>query len=517
MRVVTAEEMKQIDREACENFGLPGIVLMENAGLRVVEVIENNVSEVKDKIFTILVGKGNNGGDGLVVARHLLNRGAQVKVLLLATPEEFQGDARVNLNIWQKLGQPFYQVNQVNGINIVKVALLNTHLVVDALYGTGFRGAVNEKVGRVIELINASNLPVVALDIPSGLLADSGQTNGPCIRANHTVTFGLPKLGLVVEPGASFTGELHVADISLPKLLTESKAIKRQLLTRELVASWFKPRSSTAHKGTYGHVLVVAGARGMVGAARMTAKGALKSGAGLVTLALPHNLQPVAAANLDEAMTIGLPETDQGTLALAAREEILAACQRADVLALGPGLSTQTETVELVKSLLPDLDIPVVLDADALNSLAGASDVLSRLTVPAVITPHPGEMGRLLGKPISEVQGDRLNVTSNAAQEWRVVTLLKGARTLIGIPGGELYINPTGNPGMASGGSGDILTGVLAGLMAQGLAPGQAAAAAAFLHGSAGDLAAKRLGQHSVLAGDILSHLPEAMQKLAQK
>ncbi|AQS60136.1 bifunctional ADP-dependent NAD(P)H-hydrate dehydratase/NAD(P)H-hydrate epimerase [Desulforamulus ferrireducens] len=514
MRVVTAAEMKEIDLQASEVYGVPSIVLMENAGIRVVEVIESIVSEVKDKVITILVGKGNNGGDGLVVARHLLNRGAQVKLLLLADPEEFRGDARVNLNIWQKLGQPFYQVNQLNGINIVKVALLNTHLVVDAIYGTGFRGTVNERVGRVIELINASNLPVVAVDIPSGLEADTGQASGPCIKASHTVTFGLPKLGLVVEPGATLAGRLSVVDISLPKILTESKDIKRQLLTKELVASWFKPRSSTGHKGTYGHVLVVAGSRGMVGAARMTAQGALRAGAGLVTLAVPQKLQPVVAATLDEAMTIGLPETEQGALAQTAREEILEACRRADVLALGPGLGRQPETVELVKSLLPELEIPVVLDADALNALAGATPILADLKVPAVITPHPGEMGRLLGIPVDQVQNERLKIACEAAQEWQVVTLLKGARTLIAVPGGELYINPTGNPGMASGGSGDVLTGVLAGLMAQGLAPGRAAAAAAFLHGLAGDLAAEKLGELSMLAGDILSYLPEAIKNV---
>ncbi|SHK68180.1 bifunctional ADP-dependent NAD(P)H-hydrate dehydratase/NAD(P)H-hydrate epimerase [Desulforamulus aeronauticus] len=514
MRVVTAAEMKQIDLQAIEKYGIPGIVLMENAGWRVVEIIEGIISEVKDKIVTILVGKGNNGGDGLVVARHLLNRGVQVKVLLLADPEEFQGDARINLHIWQKLGQPFYQVNQVNGINIVKVALLNTHLVVDALYGTGFRGTVNERVGRVIELINASNLPVVAVDIPSGLEADTGQINGPCIKATQTVTFGLPKLGLVVEPGASYAGKLHVADISLPRVLIENKDIPRQLLTRELVSSWFKPRLTTGHKGTYGHVLVVAGSRGMVGAARMTAKGALRSGAGLVTLALPGNCQPMVAAALDEAMTIGLPETAEGTLAGSALEEILQACKRADVLAIGPGLTTQPETVELVKTLLPALDIPVVIDADALNALQGATDILSCLTVPAVITPHPGEMARLLDRPLTEVQNDRLNVVCKAAKEWQVVTILKGARTVIAVPGGKLYINPTGNPGMASGGSGDVLTGVVAGLMAQGLTPEQSAAAATFLHGLAGDLAAERLGQRSALAGDLLTHLPTAIQEL---
>ncbi|MCL5289772.1 MAG: NAD(P)H-hydrate dehydratase [Bacillota bacterium] len=513
MRIATEKEMKEIDRRAMEQFGIPGIVLMENAGLRVVEVIQELFKEVKGKVFSILVGKGNNGGDGLVVARHLHNRGAQVKVLLLADPEEFQGDARVNLTIWQRMGQPLYQVHQVNGINMVKVALLNTDMVVDALYGTGFYGSVNEKVSRVIELINASRVPVLAVDIPSGLEADTGRANGPCIRAHHTVTFGLPKIGLVVEPGAGYAGKLHVVDISLPKTLTESKDIARQLLTREMIAPWFKSRQSEAHKGTYGRVLVVAGSRGMTGAARMAAKAALRAGAGLVTLALPESSQPVAAAAIDEAMTRGLPETPAGTLALAALEPILAACGSADVLVTGPGIGSHPETVELIRTLLPKLTIPVVLDADAINAVAGAADLLAKLQVPAILTPHPGEMGRLLDLPVAEVQENRLDFARAAAKKWNLVAVLKGARTVIGAPDGSLYINPTGNPGMATAGSGDILAGLIAGLLAQGFSPEQAAAAGVYLHGSAGDLAADRLGQPSTIAGDILEFLPKAMQE----
>ncbi|GAB6158432.1 NAD(P)H-hydrate dehydratase [Desulfotomaculum varum] len=517
MRIATAEEMKKIDRQAIEQYGIPGVVLMENAGLRVVEVIQEILSDIKGKVFSILVGKGNNGGDGLVAARHLHNRGGQVKVLLLADPEEFQGDARANLTIWQKMGQPIYQVNQVNGINILKLALLNTDLIVDALYGTGFRGSVNEKTGRVIELINNSSLPVVAVDIPSGLEADTGRANGPCIRATHTVTFGIPKLGLVVEPGAGYAGQLHVVDISLPKALLESKEIPRQLLTEEMVGGWFKPRPGDAHKGSCGRVLVLAGSRGMTGAARLAARAALRAGAGLVTLALPESVQPVAAAVLEEVITRGLPETEAGSLARAALQPALEACVAADVLVVGPGLSCHTATVEFIRELLPQLTVPVVIDADALNALAGADRLLNKLNVPAVITPHPGEMGRLWGVAAAEVQQNRLKLAREAAQKWRVVTVLKGARTVIGTPEGELYINPTGNPGMATAGSGDVLAGLIGGLLAQGFAPERAAAAGVYLHGLAGDLAADRLGQPGTLAGDILEFLPAAMQSVLNK
>ncbi|AEF93381.1 YjeF-related protein [Desulfotomaculum nigrificans CO-1-SRB] len=514
MRVVTAAEMRQIDQTAIKQHGIPGIVLMENAGLRVVEVIEGILGDVRDQVFSIIVGKGNNGGDGLVVARHLLNRGAQVKVLLMADPADFQGDARVNLNIWQNMGQPVYQVNQVNGINIIKVALLNTSMVIDALYGTGFHGVVNEKVGRIIELINDSHIPVVAVDIPSGLEADTGQVNGPCIKADHTVTFGLPKIGLVVEPGASYTGQLHIVDISLPRALTEAGHLQKYLLTGETVARWLPPRQSTGHKGTYGRVLVVAGSRGMVGAARLTTRGTLRAGAGLVTLALPAGLQPVAAASLDEAMSLALPETPEGTLAIGAAGVILETCRQVDVLALGPGLSTHPETAAMVKSLLPELEVPTVLDADALNALVGDVDMLGEAKAPLIITPHPGEMARLLDLQVAEVQENRIDLALAAARKWRVVVVLKGARTIVASPNGNIYINPTGNPGMATGGSGDALTGIIAGLLGQGLNPEQAAAAGVYLHGRAGDLAAEQLGQVSLLAGDIISFLPDVFKEL---
>lgn len=514
MRVVTAAEMREIDRQAIQEYVIPGIVLMENAGLQVIRIIQRIFPQVANKVFTILVGKGNNGGDGLVIARHLHNLGAQVKVLLMADPEEFQGEALVNLKIWQRLGQPVYQVNQVNGINIVKVALLNTDLVIDALYGTGFRGTVNEKVARVISLVNTSQVTVLAVDIPSGLEADTGKAQGPCIKADHTVTFGLPKLGLVLEPGASIAGTLHVADISLPKDLIENKNISRQLLTKKLLSPWFAPRQPESHKGSYGHVLIVAGSRNMSGAARLTVRGALRSGAGLVTLGVPQSIQPLVAAVLDEAMTRGLPETEAGSLAVTAVEPVLEACAAVNVLALGPGLSTHPETVEFVRNLLPRLKIPVVLDADALNALVGDTAILEDLQVPVIMTPHPGEMARLLGLTIPEVQEKRLELASKAAQQWQSIVLLKGTKTIIASPAGEICINPTGNPGMATGGSGDVLTGVIAGLLAQGFTSFQAAAAGAYLHGLAGDLAAQELSQVSTLAGDVVNYLPAAFKEV---
>lgn len=515
MRIVTADEMKALDRAAIEDYGISGLVLMENAGIRVVDLIRRVMGEVRGKVVTIFIGKGNNGGDGLVIARHLLNMGAEVKVLSIVNVGEINGDAAANLNIWRKMEQKTYSVHQGDGINIVKLALMKTDLIVDAIYGTGFHGKMREGVGRVIEVINNSGKPIVAVDIPSGLEAGTGRVNGPCIRAHHTVTFGLPKLGLYLEPGADHAGEITVADISLPGVLIEKEAPQRYLLTAECVKKWLPPRQSPAHKGNFGRVLVIAGSRGMTGAASLAGEAALRSGAGLVTVAVPETLHDIMEGKLTEAMTVALPDTGSGSLSREARSRILSLLENMDVLAIGPGLSQAPEAVTLVRELLPAIKIPFVLDADALNALAGEVGILGNLQAPAVITPHPGEMARLMGVAPKDIQADRIGNAVKASAAWNVVTLLKGSRTVVAAPDGAVYINPTGNPGMATGGSGDVLTGIVVSLIAQGLKPARAAAAGAYFHGLAGDLAAREKGMMGLIAGDIISALPAAMKELA--
>jgi len=516
MRVVTAEEMKRLDRAAIEEYGIPGLVLMENAGRQVVEVIKQVLGNVRGKVVTVFVGKGNNGGDGFVTARHLLNMGVEVKVLALADLEEITGDAAVNLEIWRKMGQKIYSLHHGDGINIVRLILMNTDLIVDAIYGTGFRGKMAEKVGRVVEVLNGSGKPIVAVDIPSGLEADTGRVNGPCIRATNTVTFALPKLGLILEPGADYAGELHVADISIPSVLIENKAPQRYLITAELVKEWLPPRPSAAHKGNFGRVVVVAGSRGMTGAAYLVGEAALRAGAGLITVAVPESLHDIMESKLTEVMTVPLPDTGKGSLSRGARQRILDLLEGADVLALGPGLSTMPEVVTMVRELMPLVRIPCVLDADGLNALAGEADILRKIQAPVVITPHPGEMARLMGVSTREIQEDRLSVAGKAATTWNVVALLKGARTVVAAPNGAIYINPTGNPGMATGGSGDVLTGVVAALIAQGMEPVHAASAGAYIHGMAGDLGAREKGMIGLTAGDIISKLPAATREIIE-
>ncbi len=515
MRIVTAGEMKALDMATIKDYRISGLVLMENAGRQVVEVIKGVLGDVRGKVVTIFIGKGNNGGDGLVAARHLLNIGTEVKVLSLFNADEIGGDAGMNLEIWRKMEQKIYYLHQGDAINIVKLVLMNTELIVDAIYGTGFRGKISEKTGRVIEVLNDSGKPIVAVDIPSGLEADTGRVNGPCIRADHTVTFGLPKLGLFLEPGADYAGQLTVADISIPSILVERTAPRRYLITSELVREWLPSRPSSAHKGSFGRVLIVAGSRGMTGAACLAGEGALRAGAGLVTVAVPETLHDIMESKLTEVMTVPLPDTGKGTLSKGARQRILSLLKGMDVLAIGPGLSQVQEVVTLIRELLPSVGVPCLLDADALNALSGAGDILSKAQAPVVITPHPGEMARLLGLTVKEIQDDRLGAARKASTTWNVVSLLKGARTVVASPDGAVYINPTGNPGMATGGSGDVLTGVIAGLLAQGLEPEPAAAAGAYIHGLAGDLAAREKGMTGMIAGDILAALPSAYKKLS--
>ncbi|MGI6064941.1 MAG: NAD(P)H-hydrate dehydratase [Bacillota bacterium] len=514
MWLVTAEEMRVLDQTAINEYGIPGVVLMENAGLAVVNIVRNHFAgNLKQKRILILAGKGNNGGDGLVVARHLVNSGSDVKVFLLCKPEELQGDAAINWKAVKQMNIPYQLILSERDLNVARVGLMYSELVIDAIFGTGFKGAVQGLAAKLINLVNEAGKPVVAVDLPSGAEANTGAVRGTCIKATYTVTFGLPKIGLVMEPAARYTGDLTVGEISIPQKLMQKQNYTRCLLDKDWCRKRIPKRGIDTHKGDYGHVLVVGGSPGMTGAVALAATAAVRSGAGLVTVAVPQSMNNIMEIKITEAMSQPLPETVDGTLALSALN-LLDNLAAQKTVVFGPGLSRQKETQDLVRAFVANLPSPVVLDADALFALAGCRDLLKKKSCPVVLTPHPGEMAHLVGCSTKDVQSRRMEVAEQVAREWHVVLVLKGAKTIIATPDGRLFVNPTGNPGMATGGSGDVLAGIIGAFMAQGLKPENAAAVAVYLHGLAGDEAARVKGMMSLAAGDLIEYLPIALKEL---
>ncbi len=521
MKVVTANEMREIDRQTIEQIGIPGIVLMENAGSAVVRTIRKHFPGCKN--IGIFVGKGNNGGDGLVVARQLAlagrvptqSMGTRVQIFLVSPPDRFTGDALTNLQIAQNLNLSIEPILSEADLDRMQNQMTACDLIVDSIFGTGLRGAVHGYIANVIEHINANDSPVVAIDLPSGLEADTGVAEGACIRADYTVTIGLPKRGLLLHPGVEMTGQLEVVDIGFPQDVIDAQKIQINWTRAEDAMRWIPPRPRHSHKGTYGRVFVVAGSTGMTGAAALTSEAALRIGAGLVTLGIPKSLNSILEVKLTEVMTLPLPETPEGSLALEAKSQILDFVERtSSVLAIGPGLSQHPETVELIHSLVRENNTPTVIDADGLNALSKAkgNGLAAHSTAETVLTPHPGEMSRLINRSIREVERDRIGVAQRFAQEHNVTLVLKGVPTVIAGGNGEVWLNSTGNPGMASGGMGDVLTGLIAGLMAQGVSSYDAAVLGVYLHGLAGDIVAESIGLHGLMAGDVLKAVPQAIE-----
>jgi len=516
MFIATAQEMQNIDRRARDEYGIPTLLLMENAAFGITRVLEELFGPVKGRRITIIAGKGNNGGDGLAAARLLHNRGARVQVYLLSEPSSVTGDAATNLLIVSKMGMEIYSKGSFE-LEGLRSALTHSHVIIDAIFGTGLSSPVKGEYADVIDLINHSGRPVVAVDIPSGIHSDTGEVMGTAVRATETVTFALPKRGHLLYPGCDFTGRLHIIDISIPEAAIEKEAIHLRLLTEEETSLLIPSRPADSHKGSFGHVLVIAGSIGKGGAAAMTSLSCLRSGAGLVTLATPQSVQPILAEKLTEVMTYPLPETEEKTIALSALEKIIELSRDKDVVAIGPGLTTEKGTASVVRRLVKEIEKPVVIDADGINALPDHLDILRERRSPTVLTPHPGEMGRLIGKGASDIQKDRIGISRLFAMDYRVYLVLKGANTVIAEPSGEVSISPTGNPGMATAGTGDALTGILAGLIAQQIDIASAVKLGVYLHGLAGDLAAKEVGMTGMLAGDLIARIPAAIRYLTER
>ncbi len=514
MPIVTAAQMQTLDRRTIEEAAVPGTTLMERAGAGVVASLERQTGSLRGKTVTILCGKGNNGGDGFVVARLLHKQQAKVQVFVLAPATDLSRDAaRMYRQLIRTTGKgvvkPFSSMSQI------QTRLGNSDVIVDALLGTGLAAPVTGRYAEAIDSINQAQRLTVAVDLPSGIHADTGALLGHAVKADLTVTFGLPKLGLFQHHGIDHAGQVEIVDIGIPPSYVAAVGSRLHLLTASFVRTALPPRWRSSHKGTFGHAGIIAGSVGKTGAAAMAAQAALRMGAGLVTVAIPASVNDVLEAKLLEVMTMPMPETEARTLSRAALGQLQDFVNARTAVAIGPGLSTHPETVALVQSLVRQLDRPTVLDADALNALAGHDMLLTECTVPPILTPHPGEMARLITESSARaINEDRIGTATHFAETHRCYVVLKGARTVIARPDGMAAICPTGNPGMATAGTGDVLTGMIVGLLAQGAASWEAACAATYVHGLAGDLAAETMGQASVIARDVRDHIPYALTNI---
>ncbi len=537
MKIVTAGEMREIDRKTTRELQIPSPVLMERAGLAVVSRIKERFGRKK---VIVVSGSGNNGGDGIVVARNLHNEGWDVKAFLTSKPEELRGDALLQYRTAIECG---LQIRPADKLLSQGSSVFSRHsVIVDAILGTGLSRKVSGKLPGVIKALNDAELPVISVDIPSGISSDNGQVMGEAVKSECTVTFGLPKRGHYLYPGAEYTGTLFIEDIGFPRELLESESLTVELLEKEVISSLIPGRPKYSHKGDYGHVLIVAGSRGKTGAALMAARACMRTGAGLVTIGVPESLAGVFQARVTEEMILLLPDNGDGTLSVKASNDILSFVDKsADLLAIGPGLGSGAGTGKLLGSIVEDSAVPVIIDADGISSLRGGHRLFHKAQAPVILTPHPGEMARLLqhasgrkqsaGKSpslgrggrmdipkniVRAIEEDRINSAITFAKETGTYLVLKGAPTVVATPVAKAFVNSTGNPGMATAGTGDVLTGMIAGFLSQTREPTTACMLGVYAHGLAGDIAASEKGEHSLIATDIIEKIPAVFHYLKQ-
>jgi NAD(P)H-hydrate epimerase len=514
MRVLDAEQMRGVDRAAIEGLGVPSLVLMENAAIGVADAIGERFPEARR--VAIFCGPGNNGGDGMAVARHLAGRGYECRMFAVGPSPAASSDAALQRDIVARLGLEVSGIESEAEVAAALAQVRDCDLVVDALFGTGLSRPLAQPYAALVDGLSRLGVSRLAVDLPSGLDASRAETIGPHFIADLTVTFAAPKIALVLAPASEAAGELVVTDLGVPADLVEESGARLHLLVAEELAGYLTPRPRDSHKGDFGHLLIVAGSPGKAGAAILAARAAVRSGAGLVTAAVPREILPTVALGSVESMTVGLPDAGPSGLDRDATAAVFAAAAGKTAAALGPGMGSEPGTREAIVEMVLGLEAPLVLDADGLNAFAGSIDRLRRREAPTLLTPHPGEMGRLLGSTSEDVNRDRIGAARRAAVASGAIVILKGHQTLVAEPGGEVWINPTGNPGMASGGSGDVLTGLLGGLLAQGFEPLAAAQLGVFVHGLAGDRAAAEIGERGLRAGDLVAALPGALSALAE-
>jgi hydroxyethylthiazole kinase-like uncharacterized protein yjeF len=508
--IVTAKEMQELDKRTIEGMGVPGLVLMENAAMGVVHTVEDLLEGVKGKFIRIYCGTGNNGGDGFAVTRHLMNRGAKLDVLMIGATGKLTPDAKANHDWFLEMGGKIAYINKEKELVLSQPA----DIAIDALLGTGLQGAARGITARAIEAINQIEQRVVAVDIPSGVEGSTGKVLGAAVKAEVTVTMGLLKVGLMVPPGRNYAGEVEVIDIGIPQKFIDEAKIQFGCIEVDDVLIMLPKRTREAHKGDCGKLFLLAGSPGFTGAATLATQTAIRMGVGLARLGIPKSLNSILEAKLTEGMTWVLEDRGTGVLHPDAVFEIKRALEWADALVLGPGISMESVVGDLVEELLPKVKLPTVIDADGLNQLGERKQLLKRLPKRCVLTPHPGEMARLTGLTMDNIIENPLAVAREYAEKWGAVVVLKGAPSYVARPDGMVVMNPTGNPGMASGGTGDVLTGMIGGLLAQGLSPWEASVCGVWSHGAAGDRAAESKGVLSMMASDMIEEIPRVLRDI---
>jgi NAD(P)H-hydrate epimerase len=508
MKVATGQIMRVIDKAAIESYNIPGIVLMENAALSVVDVIVEHSKTIQQAKIVIVAGKGNNGGDGFCIARHLYQRGIDVSVVFVADITSVTGDALTNYKIISAIGIDINSVNSEaeleRAANLVKAC----DITVDALLGTGLKGGTDGRIRDMIDIINQNSRYTIAVDIPSGVNAATGQVENNAVKADKTVTFALIKQGLLLYPGKEYVGELICKDIGIPKQIIESMDIKTNIITKQQCIELMPKRLPRSNKGTYGRLMVISGCNEMTGAPILSCKAAYKTGVGLVNLVSTSKVITIAQTHAIENVYTIVP-SKEGKLCLDSFDSIKDKIVKASAIALGPGLGQGLEVTSFVEKLVSNVDIPIVIDADGLNAIQYNVDILKQIKAPVIITPHPMEMSRLTGLSVEYILNNMLEVAIDFSKQYNVITLLKDARTIIANPNADIYINTTGNCSMAKAGSGDVLTGIIGALLAQHVEPFTAAALGAYLHGRAGELASQKLGMLGVLASDLCDYIAQ--------
>ncbi|MCD4742325.1 MAG: NAD(P)H-hydrate dehydratase [Desulfobacteraceae bacterium] len=527
MYLVTAEEIQKMDGETIDSFGIPGRTLMESAGRGAYTMLVQTFPDIFSKNVGVIAGRGNNGGDAFVVARYLMEKNIRTNIFILCSKNKITGDAKANLDLVEKLIEEKLITNN-NNSSITEITdldtfkqnrskLLHHDIFVDGILGTGLNSDVRGFFKNVIEALNQSKSPIFSIDIPSGLNADTGKPWGISINATATATFAHPKIGHLLHPGDKHTGELEVVDIGIPKFITEKFNPKLNLLEEKDIKLLFQPRHSESHKGNFGHLLILAGSPGKTGAAALATNAAMRCGTGLVTLGIPQSLNATVEPQVTEAMTCPLPDEGQGILIESAFKTIIETAKDKNAIAIGPGIGTDKSTKKLIEKLIKTLDIPIIMDADCLNLIAENPQILKKAKSDITLTPHPGEMARLASTTTEEIQSNRLESARNFADEFSITIVLKGANTIISLSDKKAFLCPVGNPGMASGGMGDVLTGMIAGFKAQGFSSEHASITGAYIHGLCGDMLAESMGTFGFLASDMIKTIPETIAQMIHK